>query len=202
MALVATIADAPGAVRADEALRRISVAEYHGLIASGNLSKQAGDFELLDGYLIQKMSKKPAHNYCQIRLMKWLAQNTPDGYIAGQEVSITLDESEPEPDGVLVVDRGDEYFSRNATGAETALVVEIGDSSLDRDRVWKLGIYARAKIPNFWIVNIPERCVEMYSEPVGEVYASRLILRGEERAYITVGGKELGAGASDFFSKQ
>ncbi len=199
MALVATVAKSSEGVQANEALRRISVAEYHDLIASGNLSREAGDFELLDGYLIQKMSKKPAHNFCQIRLMQWLTRNAPEGYVPGQEISITLERSEPEPDGVLLLDRGDEYFSRNATAEETALVVEISDSSLERDQAWKLGIYARAAIPNFWIVNIPERVLEIYSEPAGEMYRRRLTLRGNDVATIVVGGRELSVRPVEFF---
>jgi Uma2 family endonuclease len=199
MALVATIARSSEVMQANEALRRISVAEYHDLIASGNLSKESGDFELLDGYLIQKMSKKPAHNFCQIRLNQWLTRNVPEGYVPGQEISITLDRSEPEPDGVLLADRGEEYFSRNAKAEEVALVVEISDSSLERDQSWKLGIYARAMIPHFWIVNIPERTLELYSEPSGELYRHCLTLRGDQAASISIGGRELSVRPSDIF---
>jgi Uma2 family endonuclease len=108
MALVATIAQAHEAPLADEPLMRLTLEDYHALIRMGFFEGREASYELLDGYLIKKMSKKPARNYCQIRLMSWLARNAPTGYVAGQKVSLTLGQSEPEPDGVVVKDLGDE----------------------------------------------------------------------------------------------
>ena len=80
---------------------------------------------------------------------------------------ITLETSEPEPDVCVV--RGDvrDYLDRNPGPADLALVVEIADSGLPRDQFIKKSAYASAGIPVYWIVNLVDRRVEVYTDPTG-----------------------------------
>jgi Uma2 family endonuclease len=91
-----------------------------------------------------------------------------------------LAESEPEPD--LAVVRGDEntYLHRHPGPADVALLVEVADSTLDRDRADKARIYGQAGVPVYWIVNLVDRQVEVYTSPTGPTgagYTSRQDLR-------------------------
>ena len=73
------------------------------------------------------------------------------------------DDSEPEPDIAVVPGRRRDH--RHAHPSRPALVVEVADSSLDFDRGEKAGLYARAWIADYWILNLPERLLEIYREP-------------------------------------
>jgi Uma2 family endonuclease len=80
------------------------------------------------------------------------------------------DESAPEPD--LAVVRGRHADYRHEHPARAALVVEIAESSLAFDRVHKGSLYARAGIPDYWIVNLVDRVVEVYREPGADLTAA------------------------------
>ncbi|MFO0697911.1 MAG: Uma2 family endonuclease [Nitrospira sp.] len=73
-------------------------------------------------------------------------------------------DSEPEPDLVVVPGTPDDY--RDAHPSSALLVVEVSDTTLSLDRHRKQAIYARAGIQEYWIVNLAERCLEMYRDPV------------------------------------
>jgi Uma2 family endonuclease len=78
-----------------------------------------------------------------------------------------LDDSEPEPDTTIV--RGDEglYRMRHPGPEDTAVAIEVSSSSLGRDRNDKARIYARAGIPVYWIVNVVDRVIEVFTQPSG-----------------------------------
>jgi Uma2 family endonuclease len=146
--------------------RRFSLTEYHRLIELGILTED-DNLELLDGYLVHKMSRNPPHDAAiQKGTKKWL-RLLPSGWDLRVQSAITLSESEPEPDFAIV--RGDEslYVTRHPTAADIALVLEVADSSLQGDREDKGAIYARAGIESYWIVNLNERQLEVYTSPTG-----------------------------------
>ena len=91
----------------------------------------------------------------------------PPGWHVRSQEPITLGDSEPEPDVAVV--RGDpEQYERSHPGPENvAMLVEVADASLDRDRSIKKQVYARAGIPAYWIVNLQERRIEVYTDPSG-----------------------------------
>lgn len=78
-----------------------------------------------------------------------------------------LEFSEPEPD-LLVAPPGD-YDTHHPSQAQ--LVIEVSETSLAKDRGQKLGLYASCAVPEYWVVNLPERCIEMYTGPVPGAYA-------------------------------
>ena len=148
--------------------RRFSVNEYHRLIELGFLTED-DNLELLEGYLVHKMSRNPPHDAAiQRGTKKWL-RLMPPGWDLRVQSAITLTESEPEPDFAIV--RGDEnaYLTRHPIAADIGLVVEVSDSTLPGDRDDKGRIYARAGIDSYWIVNINDRQIEVYTAPSGVV---------------------------------
>ena len=83
-----------------------------------------------------------------------------------------MSDSEPEPDVAVIRGDLDEYEHSHPGPQDVALVVEVADASLDRDRSIKKQVYARAGIPVYWIVNLPERRIEVYTAPSGPAETS------------------------------
>ena len=147
-----------------EPVCRLSVSQYHEMIAGGILGSDE-PVELLEGWLVPKMVKNPPHSTARHLTTKALEQILPSGWHVRSQEPITLSDSEPEPD-VAVVRGNPEQYERSHPGPEdVAMVVEVADASLDRDRSIKKQVYARAGIPVYWIVNLRERRIEVYTAP-------------------------------------
>jgi Uma2 family endonuclease len=146
--------------------RRFSVAEYHKLIDLGILTED-DNLELLEGYLVHKMSRNPPHDATIQKDMKRLLRLLSAGWDLRVQCAVTLPGSEPEPD--LTVVRGDEnvYVNRHPGPADIGLVIEVADSTLPSDRADKGRIYARAGLVCYWIINLNDRQVEVYTVPSG-----------------------------------
>ncbi|MBK8491072.1 MAG: Uma2 family endonuclease [Saprospirales bacterium] len=85
---------------------------------------------------------------------------------------INLDEfSEPEPDVAVLKPRPDDYTESHATPEEILFLIEVSDTSLAKDRTIKLPLYAKAGIPETWIVDLEKEQVEVYREPGPQGYA-------------------------------
>jgi Uma2 family endonuclease len=81
--------------------------------------------------------------------------------------AITLRESEPEPDIAVVPGPAARYLQRHPGPLDIAMLIEFADTSLGRDRYEKGQVYASAGIVIYWIVNLADRCVEVYTDPSG-----------------------------------
>jgi Uma2 family endonuclease len=151
-----------------EPVCRLSVSQYHEMIATGILADD-NPVELLEGWLVPKMVKNPPHSTARHHTTQALEQVLPSGWHVRSQEPITVSDSEPEPDVAVV--RGDpaQYERSHPRPQDVALVVEVADASLGRDRSTKKQIYARAGIPVYWIVNLPERRVEVYTAPSGPI---------------------------------
>jgi Uma2 family endonuclease len=149
-----------------EAIWRLSVDQYHEMIDAGIL--MSGDpVELLEGWLVQKLVKKPPHSVATRLVRKALEARIPKGWYVDSQEPLTTADSEPEPDALVV--RGVErtYLTRHPGPKDVALVVEVSDVTLHRDRTLKKRICARARVPVYWIVNLIEGHVEVYTAPSG-----------------------------------
>lgn len=149
-------------------LYRMSVEQYHAMIETGIL--MSGDpIELLEGLLVQKGSKSPAHCFAVQKLYELFTHLLSADWFVNNQEPITTSDSEPEPDVAVI--RGERrYFleqNRHPGPEETALIIEVAESSLARDRGPKRRIYARAGIPQYWIVNFVDRRIEVYTNPTG-----------------------------------
>jgi Uma2 family endonuclease len=144
--------------------RRFTVAEYHKLIDIGILT-EGDDLELLDGHLVKKMSKGPAHDGTLKKVEKRLLRVLPPGWDTRNQSVLTLSGSEPEPDLLIGRDDPNGYTTRHPTAADTGLVIEVSDTTLDTDREDKGPLYARDGIATYWIVNVTDRQIEVYTDP-------------------------------------
>jgi Uma2 family endonuclease len=153
---------------------RMTVDEYERLAAAGILDDPR--VELIDGYLVRKMTKKPRHVVVTERLRRLLDPIVPVGWHIRQEQPIRIpDFDEPEPDIAVVRGNLDDYASRHPGPSDVGLLIEVAEASLPRDQHQKLAAYARAAIPFFWIINLVDERVEVYStsDPNTGHYQSR-----------------------------
>ncbi len=172
-------------------LHRITVDEYECMGASGALD--AVRVELIDGFLVDKMSKNPGHIYSSKATIKTLESRLPAGWTWQKEAPIRIpDFDEPEPDVTIVRGSDADYRHRLATPDDVGMLVEVSESSLRQDRGVKRSTYARAAIPIYWIVNLVDRQVEVYTRPTGEGrYRSRKVYKPGQRVPVVLDGQAL-----------
>jgi Uma2 family endonuclease len=172
---VTPITSSPSIAPVEAPLWRLTVTQYHQMIAAGILTSN-DPVELLDGWLVQKMAKNPPHRVTTRLVREALESIIPDGWYVETQEPITLTESEPEPDVAIIRGNTRNYLDHHPGASEVALVIEVADSTLERDRKLKQPIYARAGIPTYWIVNLISHQLEIYTKPTPEGYQSQVIL--------------------------
>jgi len=145
---------------------RFSVDQYHAIIRAGILTED-DPVELLEGWLVTKMPKNPRHSVVT-RLIRQALENlgAPGWYVDTQEPLTTAD-SEPEPDVMVVRGETRRYLDRHPGPQDVPLVIEVADSSLQRDRTLKQRLYAAAGILVYWIVNLIDNQIEVHTDPSG-----------------------------------
>jgi Uma2 family endonuclease len=180
-------------------LLRLSVPQYHAMRRAGILTED-DRVELLGGLLVSKMTKNPPHSLATELTRRALEQAL--GSVGGRwhvrsQQPITTPDSEPEPDVAVVAGGLRDYGEAHPSPADVALVVEVADESLRRDRKDKLAIYARAGIAAYWIVNLVDRHVEVFGAPSAEGYGSSASYAAGETVTLVVDGlvTELGVDA-------
>jgi Uma2 family endonuclease len=145
-----------------ESPRLLSVEEFHRMVAAGILDEDER-VELLDGVIVAMTPQSVPHARRIEWLTRHLVRSLGDEYAVRPQLPLTLgDRNEPEPD-LAVVRAESTSEDRHPSGA--VLVVEVAGESLRRDRRVKAAVYARAGIPEYWIVNLEARDVEVLSDP-------------------------------------
>ena len=145
---------------------RITVARYHEMLEAGFLTEN-DRLELLEGYLIEKMTVNPPHSFTTDQIRDELMATLKSGYFVKSQQPITTDGSEPEPDVIVVQGNKRDFVNRHPQPQDVPLVIEVSDSTLYQDQTWKKRIYAQASIATYWIDNLSERQIEVYSQPSG-----------------------------------
>jgi Uma2 family endonuclease len=148
-----------------DTLRPISRAEYDRMVALGLFEDEG--VELLHGVLVAVSPQGPAHNEVIDRLNETLVPALLGrARVRIQGSFAASDDSQPEPD-VAVFPR-ENYGTAHPTQA--LLVVEVSESSLEKDRSIKQELYAAVGVPEYWIVNLEDRVVEVYTQPENGIY--------------------------------
>ena len=149
-----------------ERLRPLMRREYDALVERGYLVDDR--IELLRGMLVEMSPQGPAH----ASITEWLHAHFVRGLpphqfrIRSHSPYAATDDSEPEPD--VLVARGVAADYEHPTAA--LLLVEVALESLRKDRKLKLGIYAEAGVPEYWIIDVEGQRVEVYTQPAGLQY--------------------------------
>jgi Uma2 family endonuclease len=148
----------------------MTVDEYERLTAAGVLDDPR--VELIDGYLVKKMGKNPPHIWVVDAVLDAL-RSTLIGWWCRKEDPVQIPFfDEPEPDIAVVRGSRDDYRGRIPAPGDVGLLVEVSESTLDRDRGEKRRAYAKGGIPGYWIINLIDHQVEVYSDPGPDDYRS------------------------------
>lgn len=139
---------------------RFTVEQYHRLGELGILSPE-DKVELLEGWIVEKMDHVPLHGFLVGLMTELLQQQLPPGYCLRCQLPLTTDRSEPEPDLAIVQGVHQDFRLRHPSGSDCRLVVEVADTSLDKDRA-KAQIYRTAGVREYWILNARDRCIERF----------------------------------------
>jgi Uma2 family endonuclease len=174
-------------------LYRFNVDQYERMVEAGILTED-DRVELIDGYVVTKMAKGPAHVGAAKRAGDRLEALLGDDLSLRREAPARIPEmNEPEPD--LAVARGAPatYDERHPDASEIAMVIEVSDTTYHRDRYEKLPHFARSRIPVYWIVHLPARRIEVYTRPVKTgAYRSRKEFQPGEHVPVIIDGRHLG----------
>jgi len=174
---------------------KFTVDQYHQLIDAG-VFDAGPKCELIHGMILEKPVPGPPHSSSTRRLNRRLGELFPEpDWVVGIQDSITLADSEPEPDFYAATGPESKFDARHPGPKDLVLVVEVSHSSLDFDRDTKLAIYAGEKIVQYWIINVKERCVEVYTQPRGgknPTYKQQTNYGPDDEVPVVIGGKELG----------
>jgi Uma2 family endonuclease len=161
---------------------RFTAEEYHRMAETGLLKPDAR-VELLDGEIIDMSPIGPPHGGVSKRLNHLFTESAKGRWIVSVQDPVRLDDySEPQPDLMLLRLTPDFYSSRHPGPKDVLLLIEVADTSLDVDREKKLPAYARAGISEVWIVNVPDKAIEVYRGPSMGGYQSISTVRAGEKA--------------------
>ncbi len=173
----------------------LTVPQFHAMIGAGALESGA-PIELLEGWLVTKMIKNPPHSASTSKTRRQLSMLVPDGWSVDSQEPVTTADSEPEPDVSVIRGLREAYIERHPGPEEVGLLVEVADASLNRDRGWKKRIYATAGIPVYWIVNLVDRQIEVFTGPSGPDdrpdYETREIFSAGHEVPVVLDGREVG----------
>jgi Uma2 family endonuclease len=176
-------------------IRPFTVDEYHRMIQHGILTED-DPVELLEGWITPKMPRNPPHDGTLDRAEDALASRLPAGWRVRSQKAITLPDSEPEPDIAVVPGPASRFLHQHPGPSDIALVIEVSDTTLARDRTDKGRIYARAGIEAYWIVNLVDMQVEVYTDPTGPcaapMYRTRRDFGLADSIPLTVVGQAVG----------
>lgn len=141
---------------------RLTVVQYDRMIDVGIL-KEDDRVELIRGEIVSKMPIGNPHVACVDRLTRLFVRATGDDVIVSIQNPVRLADSEPEPDVVLKRANGGSHGKPVA--ADILLLVEVADDSLEYDREVKGPLYAENGVAEYWIVNLIDRCLEVFRNP-------------------------------------
>jgi Uma2 family endonuclease len=172
--------------------RRFNVTEYYKMAKAGIL-KPDDRVELIEGRIIEMSAIGSPHAACVARLARLLPKATGEKALLWAQNPVRLDDfSEPVPDIALVTLRDDYYAARHPTPNDVLLLIEVADSSPLKDRNIKVPLYARARISETWLVNLPKEIIEVYSDALnGKYRKGQKFKRGEVAKSPTIKGLSL-----------
>ncbi len=179
-------------------LYRLTVDQYEAMVESGVFAAR-DKVQLINGHLVAKKTQNTPHVTADLLCGAALDRIVvPVGWHVrpGAPVRLPGQSSEPGPDRSVARGSVRDYLGRHPGASDLALVVEVSESSLGDDRVMA-GIYGDAGIPIYWIVNLIERQVEVYSNPGPTGYATLEVLARGHVLSLVLDGVEVGQIAVD-----
>lgn len=156
--------------------RRFTVDEYYRMAEAGILGPDER-VELLDGEILDLLPIGSRHagvtSYLANRLIRALRERV----LVMVQCPLRIDEhDEPQPDIAVLKPRDDDYRGQHPGPRDAYLVIEVAESSIERDRFGKLPLYAKAKVPEFWLVDLVRDRIEVHRSPIQIAYDDITVL--------------------------
>jgi Uma2 family endonuclease len=174
---------------------RLTVRQFEQMIDAG-VFRDEDHVELLGGLLVDQMTTNDPHDFAVDQIGAILTRGLPDEWIARQEKSVVLGRFwRPQPDVAVARGPRERYDSAAPKVAELGMLTEVADSSYRKDRGTKWRKYAACRIPIYWILNLPQRQLEVHSVPVGRGKAAEYrhvtTYGPDDEVPVTLEGREL-----------
>jgi Uma2 family endonuclease len=187
---------APPGTRSGVVPYRLTVRQFEKMVDMG-VFRDDDHVELLGGLLVDKMTTNDPHDFAVDQLGAILTRGLPAEWIARQEKSVVLGRFwRPQPDVAVARGPRTRYRSSAPRSADLGMLIEVADTSDPKDRGEKWRKYAAAKIPVYWIVNLPQRQIEVYASPSGRgqsaAYQDVKIYGPDDEVPVTLEGCEVG----------
>ena len=175
--------------------RRFTVHEYHRMGQVGILGED-DRLELLEGEIVEMAPIGSRHQATVNRLTELFSARVGDGALVSVQGPVRLaEDSEPQPDLMLLRRRADFYASAHPGPGDVFLLVEVSDTSTEYDREVKVPLYARYGIAEVWLVGLETETVEVYRGPAAQGYQNVFqSVRGQSLSPEFFPGLELGVG--------
>lgn len=155
----------------------LTVNDYHRMIEEG-LLPEGEPFELIEGQILRKERQGQGEDPMTVGHKHAVAVNAltllnpklmKRGCHMRVQQPITLPPyNEPEPDGAVVVGRNEDYSDHHPSAKEVLCVIEVSEATSEHDRTNKLRVYAKSGIKQYVIINLVDRVVEIYTQPMAE----------------------------------
>ncbi len=160
--------------------RLLTVDEYHKMGEAGIL-KPDDKVELINGEIITMSPINSKHASYVKRINALFTKLVGEDAIISIQDPVRLNKhSEPEPDIAILKFRADYYSKKHPTAEDVILLIEVSDSSVNVDRSFKLPLYAKSGIQEFWIINLKNNQIEVYKNPKGDTYETKEIFKKEK----------------------
>ena len=167
-------------MRADIPRKLFTVEEYDRMAKVGILDPDAR-LELLEGEIVEMSPVGERHIACVNRANRLFTKRLDERAIVSIQNALPISEdSEPQPDVVLLRPRDDFYAEKKGSWEDALLVIEIADTSLRRDRDIKLPLYAKAGVVELWIEDLKRNTIFVYREPGPTTYATKLTFQRDD----------------------
>jgi Uma2 family endonuclease len=149
-------------------------------MAEVGLLSEDSRVELIEGEIIEMSPIGSLHSGAVNRSSAFFSRQLGGAAIVSVQNPVHLNDfSEPQPDLALLKPRKDFYADSHPTAEDVLVVIEVADTSVEYDRSVKLPLYARAGIPETWLLVLPKEVIEVYSQPnSGKYQKVRRLKRG------------------------
>ena len=173
-----------------QSLYRLTVAQFEAMIEHGTIGEDER-VELIEGLLVARTRRSRADIVAGNKGLRVLWRMIPTGWHVAKGVPVVMsDWSRPEPDLAIIRGVVDDFEERHPTADDVGLVVEIAGADLPTDRTDLARVYAASGIPIYWIVNLAEGQVEIFSDPQRDGYQSHQVMARGQDVPVVIAGVE------------
>ena len=161
--------------------KRWTLDEYHQIIISGIITPETPT-ELINGQIIERVPQQPPHAATTDEGGDYLKALFSGEAKVRVQLPVTLPpDSEPEPDFAIVKIDANLYRDRHPGPSDIYLIIEVADSTLQKDKQYKSQLYAQAGIPEYWVINLKQHQVIVYRQLQDSTYQTEQTLEASDK---------------------